>query len=350
LFLEIKEVPVQLSSAPKNSTVVRSKNSVRFARAALQTAYILSEELGTSFAERLFTTPRRHPRPDRERNVLANAREGFVDVTLRAPRWHNQTIRVATWRWGLGPTVLLVHGWEGRGSQLGAFVAPLVAAGMSVVTFDAPGHGSSPDHRLYLTDLADCIADVAASIGPVSAEDASPLHGVVAHSFGAAAALMAYTRNGIRAPRNVMVAPNVLIDDAIRRFARMAGLDETDRIALEHRLATQTGLGIEALRLPELTGVRDDALLVIHDRDDREVDFEHGKQLAATWPNAQLHETFGLGHRRVLREDDVIAKVVEFVRHGVAQPSSDLVREVDRQLAVPSDLDRAIELDFALDV
>jgi pimeloyl-ACP methyl ester carboxylesterase len=323
---------VQLSSTPKNSTVVRSKNAVRLTRAALQTAYVLSEDLGTSLAERLFTTPRRHPRPDRERNVLASAREGFVDVTLRAPRWHNESIRVATWRWGVGPTVLLVHGWEGRGSQLGSFVAPLVAAGMSVVAFDAPGHGSSPDHRLYLTDLADCIADIAASLDVATIEDASPLHGIVAHSFGAAATLMAFTRNGVRAPRNVMVAPNVLLDDAVRQFARMVGLDDTDRIALEERLAQQTGLAADALRLPQLTGTRDDALLVIHDRDDREVGFEHGKQLAAIWPNAQLRETVGLGHRRVLRDDDVIAKVVDFVRHGVPLPASDLVREVDRQL------------------
>src|SRR5207247_1512114 len=137
----------------------------------------------------LFTTPRRHRRPDRERAVLATARELVVDVTLRAPRWHGAQCSIAAWRWGSGPTVLLVHGWEGRGSQLGAFVEPLVAAGMSVVAFDAPGHGDSPDHRLYLTDLADCIADVIATVGPV--------HAIVAHSFGAAAALLAKQRRGI---------------------------------------------------------------------------------------------------------------------------------------------------------
>src|SRR5678816_1021873 len=143
-----------------SSTVVRSKNAVRLARAALQTAYIVSEDLGTSLAERLFTTPRRHARPPRERTVLASAREGIVDVTLRAPRWKHLRVPVATWRWGVGPTVLLVHGWEGRGSQLGAFVEPLVAAGMSVVAFDAPGHGDSPGHQLFLTELADCVADI----------------------------------------------------------------------------------------------------------------------------------------------------------------------------------------------
>jgi pimeloyl-ACP methyl ester carboxylesterase len=315
---------VQLKSLSKNSTVVRSKNAVRFARAVLQTAYLVSEDLGTSFAERLFTTPRRHRRPDRERRILASGRPGSVDVTLRAPRWNNQHVRVATWRWGVGPTVLLVHGWEGRGSQLGAFVEPLVAAGMSVVTFDAPGHGNSPEHRLYLTDLADTIADVATTVGP--------LHGIVAHSFGAAATLLAFARHGTRASRNVMVSPNVLIDDAVQRFARFVGLDDSDRVALEQRLGTQTGVGVANLRLANLVGPREDALLVVHDRDDREVDFEHASQLVAAWPNAQLRDTTGLGHRRILRDDDVIAALVDFVRFGVPLAPSDLVREVDRQL------------------
>jgi pimeloyl-ACP methyl ester carboxylesterase len=279
------------SSAPKNSTVVRSRNLVRLTRAALQTA---------------------------------SARAFTVDVRLRAPRWNAAQRSIAAWRWGSGPAVLLVHGWEGRGSQLGAFVDPLVAAGMSVIAFDAPGHGNSPEHRLYLPDLADCITDVAAAVGP--------LHGMIAHSFGAAAALLAHARSGIEAPRNVMISPNVLIDDALRRFARIVGLDDTDRLALEHRLATHTGIPIETLSLDRLAGCRDAALLVVHDRDDREVPFEHGARLAASWPNAQLVETTELGHRRILRDPATITSVVEYVRHGVSAPRSDLVREVDRWL------------------
>ena len=192
-----------LASSLKNSTTVRSEKSIRLARAALQTAFVVSEELGTSLAERLFTTPRRHSRPARERAVLAAAREIPIDVALRAPRWHGQHTKIRAWRWGRGPTVLLVHGWEGRGSQLGSFVEPLVAAGMSVVAFDAPGHGDSPGHRLYLPDLADCIAAVAGVAGP--------LHAIISHSFGCAAVLLAGARHGIDAARNVMISPNVLI-------------------------------------------------------------------------------------------------------------------------------------------
>jgi pimeloyl-ACP methyl ester carboxylesterase len=297
---------------------------VRLTRAALQTAFIVSEELGTSLAERLFTTPRRHPRPERERHVLASARAFTLDVALRAPRWHGRHATIRAWRWGRGPTALLVHGWEGRGSQLGAFVAPLVAAGMSVVAFDAPGHGDSPGRRLYLTDLADCVAGVAAAIGPV--------HAIVAHSFGAAAVLLAHARHGIDAPRNIMVSPNVLIEDAVQRFSRLVALDDAERARLEVQLAAHTGVPLDALRVDSLVAARDAGVLVIHDRNDREVPLVHGEALAAAWPGAQLRITEQLGHRRILRDATVIEAVVAFAREGVPAPASDLVREIDRWL------------------
>ncbi len=312
-------------SISRNSTTVRSQKGLRFARAALQTAYIFSDRLGSRLAERLFTSPRRYPRPERERAILASGHRFSVEVLLRSPRSEGARTQLAAWRWGVGPTVLLVHGWEGRGSQLGALVEPLVAAGLSVVTFDAPGHGDSPGSRLYLTDHADAIIDVAAAVGPV--------HAIIAHSFGAAATLLAHARGGVDAIRNVMLAPNVLIEDSVKRFARLVAIDDPERDSLAHNLAVHTGLDIQALRIDRLVGARDSAMLVIHDLEDREVPVIHGERLAALWPNARFVETDGLGHRRILRDPEVIAQIVAAVRVGVPLPPSDLVREVDRLVA-----------------
>lgn len=313
---------IQPSSSPKNSTTVRSQNAVRFARAALQAAYIVSENWGTSLAERLFISPRRYPRPAREQTVLATGHPFTVPMQLRSPRWRGRTTEIAAWRWGVGPTILLVHGWEGRGTQLGALVEPLVEAGMSVVAFDAPAHGESPGSQLYLTDLADAIADVAVAVGP--------LHAIVAHSFGAAATLLARARGGVDAPRNVMLAPNVIIERSIAAFARTVGLDDADRARFERNVVAHSGIDLESLRLEHLIGDRDTGLLVVHDRDDREVPLVHGERLAALWPNARLVTTEGLGHRRILRDPSVVGQIVATLRDGLPLPASDLVREIDR--------------------
>jgi len=320
------------SARSENSTVVRSlarsRTAVRIARAALQTAYLVSEELGTGLAERWFTTPRRHQRPVRERGVLARAHRFSFDVTLSAPFHRGRTHRLAAWRWGIGPTVLLVHGWEGRGSQLGAFVDPLVAAGMSVVTFDAPGHGNSPDDRLYLTDHADCVRAAISAVGPVYA--------VVAHSFGAAAVLVAYARGAVEPARTVLISPNAVIEDAIARFGDVVGLDREDLRRLEHQIGEHAGAPLDSLALDRLVAGREGALLVIHDRDDREVPSSHGERLAAVWPNATLLSTSGLGHRKILRDPHVLARATAHVAHGIPPARSDLVREVDRSLDDPA--------------
>src|ERR1041385_6579395 len=73
----------------------------------------MSASIAERTAARLFTTPRRAQRPEAENLLLAKARAFRVDG-------------LAAWRWGSGPPVLLVHGWGGRGAQLGAMVSPLV--------------------------------------------------------------------------------------------------------------------------------------------------------------------------------------------------------------------------------
>ena len=89
-------------------------------------------------------------------------------------------------------------------------------------------------------------------------------------------------------------------------------------------------MDVDRLSVDELASTRDAGLLVIHDRGDREVPVRHGDRLAASWPNAHLVLTDELGHRRILRDDTVIAQAVEFAAVGVQPPTSDLVRELDR--------------------
>jgi len=96
--------------------------------------------------------------------------------------------------------VALLHGWGGHAGQIASFVDPLVAAGFRVIAADAPAHGASPGELSSLPDLARLVACLAL--------DERPLHGVIAHSLGAAATTLAMA-DGVDVDRAVLIAPPV---------------------------------------------------------------------------------------------------------------------------------------------
>jgi pimeloyl-ACP methyl ester carboxylesterase len=296
---------------PKKSTTVRSARALQRARVGLHGARLLSATWSGELALRLFTSPHRYPRPERERPILASGRAFELPLVTRS----GERLRLAAWRWGAGPSVMLVHGWEGRGAQLGAVIQPLVDAGLEVITFDAPAHGDSPGKRLFLTDMAAAIA--------VCAGATSDLHGIVAHSFGAAAVMLAHARHGIDAPRNVFIAPNAVVASAVRRFEELMQLDGAARAAFGAALERQSGVTMAELELPRLVAARDAGLLVVHDQDDTDIPLVDGRALAEAWPGARLRVTSGLGHRRILRDAAVVGEVVRAARCGARLAATD---------------------------
>jgi pimeloyl-ACP methyl ester carboxylesterase len=210
------------------------------------------------------------------------------------------------WSWGDGPgTVLLVHGWAGRGLQLGAFAAPLVARGLRVVTFDAPAHGEVAGRRSSLPELRAAVTDVAHGLGPLA--------GVIAHSLGAPATLWAAARSELGAARIAVIGPPADFAAVTDRFAALAGFSATVVAGMRRRLERDLPFSWEELQPERLVKTLVHPLLVVHDRDDREVPWTEGRTLAAAAPNARLIVTAGLGHRRILLDDTVIAAVARFL-------------------------------------
>ena len=265
-------------------------------RGALRLLSRTSPNVASRVALDLFMTPRRHQTPERERKLLVDATP--FDVRL------GDATTIKAWSWGEGPLVVLVHGWEGRGSQMSAFVAPLVADGYRVVTFDAPGHGASDGNRSSLPHFTYALRGVV--------EATSAPHAIIAHSLGCAAATLAL-REGLPAKRLVFIAPPLEPVDYTRRFGEILDLDdkviEGLQRRIEERFMRKWSDYSLALTAKEMTA----PLLVIHDREDTETFWSEGNALAEAWPDARLITTNGLGHRRVLRDANVIEEARRFV-------------------------------------
>jgi len=56
----------------------------------------------------------------------------------------------------------------------------------------------------------------------------------------------------------------------------------------------------------------------MRDPEDRDVPFDHGSGVAGAWPGARLSRLHGLGHRRLLRDPEVIAESVGFITRADA--------------------------------
>lgn len=283
----------------KKSTNVRTKTpplAFQALRTGLGLLSRMTPDGAALVAERLFLSPRRRARPAAELDLLARARHVLV------PSEHGP---IAAWEWGdEGPRVLLVHGWEGRGAQLGALVEPLVAIGFRVVTFDAPGHGDTAGSISSLFHFARSVHAVVAAFGP--------FHAVIAHSMGGAATAWALHQAPF-ARRVAMVAPPIDVRDFTRQLGRALGLEEDVRDRIHRRLGERFGVSVESVRAEALAPDMRAPLLVVHDEDDRDVPIRCGELYAERWPGATLVRTRGLGHHRILRDDAVVRTLVRFV-------------------------------------
>lgn len=280
----------------QKSTVVRSQAlplPMRLLRPALTALSTVAPTLAAPVAERLFLAPPRHPRPEHEAVALASARRTIVDAGTP----------ITAWTWGHGPTVLLVHGWGGRGAQLASFVPSLVANGYSVVTFDAPGHGQSPARESSLVAFIAAIHAVSRALGPV--------RGVIAHSIGAAATACAL-RDGLRADAAVFLAPPADLTLHADIMLETLGFGRRARELMRERVERRLGVAWSTLDVASFAVQMRTPLLVIHDREDAEVPWQEGAIIAQAWPGATLSTTGGLGHRRLVRDRDVVREAVDF--------------------------------------
>jgi len=215
------------------------------------------------------------------------------------------------------PVVYLVHGWGGLGSQLTAYVEPLVDAGYRVVVFDAPAHGDSEPGpsgagRTHGVELGRALDAVAARFGPA--------HAVVAHSLGATATYLTLRYGWLGTDRLVLIAPMVEAATLFDAFQRALGFGARTRRAFDREVDEFVGVPVEEFDIRVQAAYVDPIpTLVVHDRRDRQTAYSLSVELADTLPDARLLTTDGLGHRRILRDPGVVAEVVEFLTGGERQ-------------------------------
>ncbi len=206
--------------------------------------------------------------------------------------------------WGHGPSILLVHGWNGRGTQLTPFIAPLLERGYQVIAMDALSHGLSEGNHTNLFHFSESVRTVGTAFGPLS--------GVLAHSMGGAATTLAID-SGMEANRLVFIAPPVNPINWVHQFSKTLGLSRRMVQHFHHYLAERFGRRWQQVQTFELQSKMQNKLLIFHDTEDREVPFQASQEQVKYWNDSQLILTQGLGHFRILQDPKVIAHSIKFL-------------------------------------
>lgn len=266
-------------------------------RATFRSLGRLSPEAAARVADEIFCRPPRSEVRPHEEEFLASGRPGEVETPLG---------RLQTWEWGAGPLVILAHGWGSRAGRWTTLGGALIEAGYHVLTYDAPAHGRSEGRLASLPEFARALRAVAdtAVQRPVA---------LVGHSLGGAAIAVAASK-GMPCPAAVLLAAPADPKGFTDRFADVVAMPDNVRTALYDRLGARLGITWEELDIPSIvTGFQCPALM-FHDRGDPDIPFAEAERIAAAWPGAKLVPTEGLGHRKILHDPAVIARILHFVR------------------------------------
>jgi pimeloyl-ACP methyl ester carboxylesterase len=208
---------------------------------------------------------------------------------------------------GEGPVVLLAHGWGGHAGQMKALAAGLAEAGMRPVIMEMPAHGRSAGLQSNLPQFARAIDYVVARLG----EGGPMVQALVAHSLGATAAAYVAARR-LPVERLVLVAPAASPPAYTRMFAHVFGLSERTRAGMQRRIEGREGVLMHHFE-PAMLGARVGMpTLVVHDCKDTVNPFSDGEAFVGAVQGAQLMPTEGLGHRAILKDAAVVARIAAF--------------------------------------
>lgn len=268
----------------------------------LQTAFkfggLVAPRLTGCAAYTLWTSPPRFKTPESEANTISSAEIEHHPIGGKS---------IATYRWGrTGPTILLVHGWSGRGTQLGPFAEALVKSGFRVVSFDAPAHGKSSGKQTNIYEIADTISALDKLYGP--------FRSVVTHSFGGPCLAIAM-RDGMKTACVVNISPPSRTAGLVKKFTEALTIPKNVESELISCIEKNFGKNVwHDSSMENNIQHLDTPALVIHDVDDIDVPWHEGQAIARAWNEVRFIKTSKLGHRRILRDPATITATVDFIK------------------------------------
>lgn len=213
---------------------------------------------------------------------------------------------LAAWKIGKGPSILFVHGWNGRGVQFQRFFKSTLEAGYSIIYFDAPAHGMSDGEMTNYLEITESLERI------FYHEIGNDIVGVVAHSLGAGAIINHMSRHHSNIPIVLVAAALRLMELLFTNF-QIHGVPKKTYLKLLDEVEDKFQIPLETQNPVDLISKIKNSVLIIHDQGDKTTPIAPARIVAAKLGNVDLIETEGYGHSQLLKKKMVIDNALGFI-------------------------------------
>ncbi|MEN2403013.1 alpha/beta hydrolase [Flavobacterium sp. MC2016-06] len=282
----------------KASNPIQSLKIPHFIIVSSKICAFFSTKLATKYAAKLFITPIKHKVPKRELDMDHKS----IQHSILVPAINKN---IVVYEYGKSEQkILLVHGWSGRGTQLFKIADELLQNGYSTISFDAPAHGKSEGKSTIMSEFIAAILEIEKLYGPFEI--------AIGHSLGGMSVLNAI-KDGLKVKKAVVIGSGDVVQDILDDFISKLGLKPKMSLSLrdyfENKYQTKMDnysayIAAKQVKIP---------VLVIHDNDDTEVSVKAGIHIHKNLENGTLYLTEKLGHRKILGNQNVIKKTIDFI-------------------------------------
>jgi hypothetical protein len=220
-------------------------------------------------------------------------------------------------------TIICAHGWDGRSFNYYKFIPKLQAKGFRVLAPDFPRHGKTEGIESGCHVFGHSIN---ALIRYVNSPVYILAHSVANGAFGVNYGISSEAEKNLIKRYVAIAFPNHSLD-IVEFFENNIGLSSRCHPYFYAECSNKLGFDLDEIRYGDIISKYDIPILLIHDKDDKELKFENAVKSATLLQhknykvNGEIKPCFfeseGLGHRRILRDDGIVDRVVEFFSEDI---------------------------------
>jgi hypothetical protein len=110
----------------------------------------------------------------------------------------------------------------------------------------------------------------------------------------------------------VFIAPALRLKEVLYGFFDYVGVPRTVYEILIKEYEAQFGYNMHRDNPANLLREINSKILIVHDRNDPTIPYADSKEIAERFPNIELHTTERLGHKKILADNSVVNRIIDF--------------------------------------